>query len=152
MYVVQRVSCHVTVEYELVRKYQMAGGGTHRGTPLGKMPQLWPFDLLRRPLVAEAEEFVRQIGTHGYEPRTSIYEFKVWGPYTEKVGEPSDWKPEEGNHMIPKHQQRTAAKVWGYREDELSVELGCAFFVQGEFSIPASRGHVEEERGVLIVG
>ena len=149
--IAEPVTTKCVVDYELVLDCQTAGDRTHNGTPLGKFPELWPFDMLKRPLVRHAEEFVRQVRRHGFEPLTSVYEFKVWGPYTEKVGEMREWVPEEGNHLIPKEQRRTAQKVWGYRGDEFNLEKGCAFLIQGNFTRATNRGHVGEEDGVIYV-
>ena len=112
---------------------------------------MYPFDMLKRPLVATANEFVRQIGTHHWQPIAGVYELRVWGPFTEKVGEPHDWVPEADNPFIPKHEKRVATTAWGYSGDELPVDLGCVFFIKGLFTRAAKYGHVDEKRGLIVV-
>ena len=149
--ILETVTTKCVLEYELVRLCQVKGDRPHKGTPLGRFPELWPFDLLKRPLVEHAQEFVRQIAGQGFSPLTTVDQFQVWGPYTEKVGEPHDWIPEEGNHLIPRHERKTATTAWGYRGDELNVEKGCAFLIQGKFTRAARHGHISEETGRILV-
>lgn len=146
-----RISCRVTVEYELVRLFQARGGGVCRGKPLGRLPELWPFDLLKRPLVEEAQEFVRQVGLQGWRPLTPATFFEVWGPFTEKVGTPHDWVPEADNPFIPDHEKQVATTAWLYAGHELRVDKGCAFFIRGEFARKATLGSIDEERGLILV-
>jgi hypothetical protein len=147
--ITEEVTCHTTVDYELVRKYQQHGGGICRGRPLGRLPELWPFDMLKRPLVQEAQRFVDQVKTQGFEPLTSIYEFEVWGPYTEKVGDPQDWTPEADNPFVD--EPKTATTAWLYQDGVHNVEKGCAYLIRGRFSRAAKYGHVEEETGIIII-
>lgn len=149
--VAEAVQTKCVLDYELVERVHNAGGRPYKGLPLGTLPELWPFDMLKRPLVAHAEEFVRQIGLQGYRPVTNVEQFVVWGPYMEKVGELREWVPEAGNHLIPKHAQRTAQRVWGYRGDEFDWHKGCAFLIQGEFTRHARHGHVDEQTGSILV-
>src|SRR3990167_8197815 len=77
--IASEITCKANVSYELVKQWQIAmrqarRDPTLRGKPLGRLPELYPFDLLKRPLVAEAHEFVRQIGFHHWEPVASVYE------------------------------------------------------------------------------
>ncbi len=151
------IKCKVNVGYELVRTWQIAMRATRRnpkleGTPLGLLPELYPFDQLKRPLVAEANEFVRQIGTQGWQPLTPIYEFKVWGPFAEKVGVSHDWVPEADNPFIPEHEKQVATTAWLYGGDELPpAAMGCAFFLEGLFNRAASHGFVDERLGIIVV-
>lgn len=149
--VFERVQTKCTLDYELVRLCQEKGDKPHKGTPLGRFLELWPFDMLKRALIDHANTFVSQIGMQGFVPLTSVYEFRVWGPFTEKVGAMRPWVPEEGNHTIPRHLQRTAQKVWGYEGDEFNFDKGCAFIIAGDFTRKASLGHVNEETGVIVV-
>lgn len=146
-----RLTCHVTLDYELVKHLQMAGDKPHRGTPIGQMRELWPFDALKRRVTSEAERFISQVRSQGYIAAEPAESMVLWGPYTEKVGQPEDWVPEAGNHTIPEHERKTATKAWGYRGDELSVDKGVAFLINGRFTRKASLGSVSEENGVLIV-
>ena len=95
--------------------------------------------------------FFPELGETACEPLTSIYEFQVWGPYMEKVGEPKTYLPEEGNHLIPTWAQRKAHRVWGYAGDEFNWEKGCAFIIVGEFTRAAKHGSVSEETGGMAV-
>lgn len=149
--VASKVTCHAVIDAELVQLVQRYGFKAHRGTPLGKLPELWPFDLIRRPLLAEAQRFIDQIATQGYVAMSGPHAFRLWGPYTEKVGAPQTWTPEAGNDFIPKHEQREAVKAFGYRGDEFDFRKGCAFLIQGEFTRKANLGHVDETTGVLLV-
>lgn len=154
--VAQTITVRVRLEYELVRKWQFAQRQAKRnpkleGVPLGRLPELYPFDMLKRPLLEEAQEFVRQIGTHGWTTTRAISEFRVWGPFPEKVGESHDWVPEADNPFIPKEDKKVATTAWLYRSDELPVDKGCAFFIKGQFTRAAKHGHVEEERGIILV-
>src|SRR3990167_2502472 len=145
--IASEITCRANVQFELVEKWQIAMRNAHRdpklhGNPLGLLPELYPFDLLKRPLVEEANEFVRQIASHHWMPVTDIYSFEVWGPYTEKVGTPHDWVPEEGNHTIPKHERQVATTAWLYSGDELPIKFGCVFMIRGLFTRAAKYGHV----------
>mgnify|MGYP001606223412 FL=1 len=147
----QKVHTKVTVDEELVRLCHLHGEKPYRGRRLGRLPELWPFEMLKRPLIEHAHKFVRQIGAQGFKPVTSVYEFQVWGPYTEKVGEIQSYVPEEGNHLIPPAQRRKAVRVWGYQGDEVRWDKGAAFLIVGEFTRAAKYGQVSEEEGKIIL-
>ena len=154
--VASTISCRVNVGYELVEKWQIAMRAARRnpkleGKPLGLLPELYPFDMLKRPLVDEANEFVRQISTHHWLPTTSIYAFETWGPYMEKVGESHDFVPEADNPFIPEHEKQVASTVWSYSGDEAPIDKGCVFFLKGVFTRSAKYGHVDEAKGLIIV-
>lgn len=141
----QDITTKVVVDYELVQRCQAYGDKPHKGTPLGLFPELWPFDMLKRLLVEQAHKFVRQIALTGFVAVGDVYSFRLWGPYTEKVGAPQTWTPEAGNHTIPKHQQRTAQKVWGFRGDELNFDKGCVFLIQGTFDRAAKHAELGDD-------
>ena len=145
----ETVATKCVLDYELVQTVQNHGGRPLKSEPLGKLPELWPFDLLKRPLLEHAEEFVRQIGKQGFEPLTNVHQFLVSGPFSEKIGEPRQWTPEAGNHLIP--HPRQAERVWGYRGDEFDWHKGCAFLISGVFSRNARHGFVDEQTGKVIV-
>lgn len=147
----ESVQTKCVVDYECVLLCQQHGWQAAHGVPLGTLAELWPFDLLKRQLVAHAAEFVRQIKPNGFDPVASIYSFKIWGPYMEKVGEIKQWTPEAGNPLIPKHEQRKAVQVWGYQGDEFDFNKGCAFLIQGDFTRHARHGHLDEETGRIFV-
>ncbi len=152
----QDITTNVSVEYELVKKWQIAQRNAGRdpkvkGVPLGLMPELYPFDLVKRPLVEQANEFVRQIALKGYSPTTDIYSFEVWGPYTEKVGAYREFVPEADNQFIPVSEKKTAMATWLYGGDETRIDMGCVFRLKGLFTRKANLGYVEEKTGVLIV-
>jgi hypothetical protein len=154
--IAQTITCRVTLEYELVRTWQDAMRAAHRspklhGMPLGLLPDLWPFDALRRPLMEQATEFVRQIGLQHYEPTQPVTAFEVWGPYSEKVGTPRDFVPEEDNPFIPKSERKTATTAWLYGGNESPIHFGCAFLIQSEFTRKARYGHETDREGVIVV-
>mgnify|MGYP001562051998 FL=1 len=145
------IQTKVTVDDELVQLCHTYGERPYHGIALGRISSLSPFQMLKQPLLAHAREFARQLSTQGYEPAADVTEFKVWGPYMEKVGKIKTWVPEEDNHVIPKHLRREAASVWGYGSNELRWDKGCSFIIVGKFQRPASYGHVDEESGVIRV-
>ena len=147
----ERVTTKCVVDYELVRLCQDKGMGVCKAKPLGKMLELWPYDRLKRILIDHTRLFTEQIATQGYHALTGIYEFRVWGPYTEKVGTPHDFVPEADNPFIPASERQTATTVWGYQGDEMSFDKGCVFIIQGRFTRHAKYGHVEEETGVIVI-
>lgn len=147
----ETVQTKCVLDYELVRLCHQHGDRPHKGDPLGTFPELWPFNALKRPLIEHAREFVRQIKTQGFEPLSDVYAFKVWGPFTEKVGDIKTWTPEEGNHTIPKHEQRKAVRAFGYRGDEFDFNKGCAFVIQGEFVRNTKHGSIDELTGRIYV-
>ena len=147
----ETVMTKCVLEYELVQLVQNAGVKPLDGQPLGKLMELYPFDMLKRPLLEHAREFVRQIASKHYVPLTNVEQFLVWGPFSEKVGPLREWTPEAGNPVIPRHKQRSAERVWGYRSDEVDWARGCAFLIRGEFTRNARYGAVDEQTGVVIV-
>jgi len=147
--VVETVGTKCVLDYELVQAVHNAGGRPFKSEPLGKLSELWPFDALKRPLLKHAEEFVRQIGTQGFQPLSNVHQFLVSGPFSEKVGEMQQWTPEAGNHLIP--HPRQAQTVWGYRGDEFDWHKGCAFLITGRFTRHARYGHVDEWTGMVFV-
>lgn len=149
--VIERVHTKLTLDDELVQVCHRHGDKPHRGTALGQLPELWPFDMLKRPLIAQAETFVEQIGGQGYIPATSIYEFEIWGPYMEKVSEPTQWVPEADNPLIPDWAKKKAHKAWGYQGNELRFDKGCTFIIVGQFFRAAKHGHISEETGGILV-
>ena len=147
-----KITCHALIDSELVELVQRYGFGTKKDIPLGKLPELWPFDLIKRPLITEAQRFIDQVATQGYIAQTGPYAFRLWGPYMEKVGTPQDWTPEAGNDFISKQaQQRKATRVFGYQGNEFNLSKGCAFLIQGEFTKKGSLGKVDEQTGVVLV-
>lgn len=147
----ETVTTKCVLEFEQVQLVHNHGGKPYRGIPLGTLPELWPFDLLKRPLLDHAREFIKQVKTHGFHPLTSEYEFKVWGPFSEKVGEIKEWVPEADNPFIPEAHKQKATSTWLYRGDEFNWERGCAFLIKGDFTRYAGTGHVDEQTGVIIV-
>ena len=147
--ILESITTRCTLEYELVELCQRHGGRVSRGKPIGLLPELWPHDLMKRALIEHAEEFARQIKGQGFEPQSGVYAFKLWGPYTEKVGQPREWVPEEGNPLIS--QPRKAQQVFGYRGNEFDWNKGATFLIQGNFTRAAKHGHVSEENGVIWV-
>ena len=152
--IAQHVQCKVVLEYEMVRDWQtaMRAAGrspTLRGKPLGLLPPVYPLDAIKAPLMREASEFVYQIGLQGFESTQHITSFEVWGPYSEKVGTPRDWVPEEGNDFIK--EKKTATTAWLYGGNESPIHLGCAFFLRAKFTRKASYGHETDKEGIIVV-
>ena len=147
--VAETITTKIVLDHDLVQAVHDAGGRPCKAEPLGLLPELWPFDALKRPLLEHAKEFVRQVGGHGYQSLTNVEQFLVWGPYSEKVGDIAPWVPEEGNHLITN--PRTAQRVWGYQGDEFNWERGCAFLIQGTFTRHARHGHVDADTGRIYV-
>lgn len=144
----ETVGTKCVLPYELVQRVHDAGGRPYKAVPLGTLPELWPFDALKRPLIAQAREFVRQISGQGFRPLTNVEQFLVWGPYSEKVGDMREWVPEAGNHLIAN--PRTAQQVWGYQGDEFNWHMGCAFMIQGTFTRHARHGHVADDGRIIV--
>lgn len=152
--IAQHVKCKVVLEYELVKDWQtaMRAAGqspTLRGKPLGLLPSMYPMDAIKQPLMREAIEFVYQIGLQGFEPTQHITSFEVWGPYSEKVGTPRDWVPEEDNPFVK--DKKTATTAWLYGGNESPIHLGCVFFLRAQFTRKATFGHETDKEGVIVV-
>ena len=145
------VQTKVTVDDDLVQLCHSFGERPFRDQPLGRISDVYPFVMLKKPLLEHAREFSRQVRSQGYEARTPAEEFLAWGPYMEKVGEVQEWIPEEGNHVIPAHLRRKAVRAWGYRGDEFNWNKGASFIIVGSFQKAAALGRVSEETGVIIV-
>jgi hypothetical protein len=150
----------------LVLTCQRMGDKPHRGTPIGKIPELYPRDALKRLALSETKTFIRHMKNQGYEAQEAPTEMELWGPYREKMdmgkgGSVVNW--EEGNPTIPQGHWGTAAHgVWtpdsklGPRKldpttvrDHRDWKRGVVFLVRGKFL--ATHGHQEEKTGETIV-
>src|SRR3989304_5448448 len=69
---------------ELVMRCQRAGSGVYRGTRVGQLPELYPYDALKRQVVGQAKTFLRHMRSQGYEPTQAETELELWGPYRER--------------------------------------------------------------------
>lgn len=143
------VATKCLLDWDLLELCQRHGARPNRGDPLGTLPELWPFDMVKGQLLNQAREFRSQIGKKGYEALTDVYAFNVWGPYMEKVGEIRPWVPEADNPFVA--EKRTAQRVWGYEGDEFNFDKGCVYQIVGKFLRRASEGHIGEEDGVIYV-
>ena len=50
----ETVTTKCVLEFDQVQLVHNHGGKPYRGTPLGRLPDLWPFDLLKTPLLEHA--------------------------------------------------------------------------------------------------
>lgn len=160
------LTCKFPVDTELVLDCQRLGARPHKGTLIGKMPELHPFVQLKNHVMSQAKEFVRHMKSQGYEPQQAETEMELWGPFREKM----DWGKatqlvnfEEGNPFIPQGHFGSAAHggwqhdgVIGPRvldrdllRDHQDWRWGVIFIVRGHFL--ATRGYESEDTGGLIV-
>ena len=153
------------VDPELVVRCQQAGDRPHRGTRVGKMLELYPYDVLKRLATAQAKTFLRHMRNQGYEPLQAETELELWGPFRERLdtSKAADLKNfEEGNHLIPQgHWGSAAHGVWrhdlvrGPRQLDVTTlghrdwRFGVVFMLRGKFL--ATGGHREETTGTLLV-
>lgn len=159
------LKCRFRADPELVLLCQSLGEQPHKGTPIGKMKNLYPFEALKRQAMDEAKMFVRHMRKQGFEPMQAESEMELWGPFAEKVDMSKGASLENfeaGNHLIPQGMYRTRAHgAWkpdgkGPRRltkqmlDEPRYGKGASFYIRGRFL--ASHGKEEEATGTLIVG
>ena len=156
--------CKIRVDPELVLLCQSHGDRPHRGTRIGRMKELWPFESLKRYLLEQTKEFFRQMRSRGNDPLQSETEMEVWGPFQEKadISNTRLINIEEGNPFFPDGrwvadnrgtirleskgpQQMTRDKVL----NSLNWERGAVFLVRGRFI--ATQGYREESTGVVLV-
>ncbi len=154
------------VDAELVLRCQRAGDQPHKGTIIGKMLELYPYDVLKRIVLGHTKTFLSHMKAQGYVPQQPETEMELWGPFREKLdmSKSADLvNIEEGNHTIPEGRYVTAARgVWGHdgvkgpREldkrtllDHRDWQRGVFFSVRGRFL--ATKGKREEATGTLIV-
>jgi hypothetical protein len=151
---------------DLVLTCQRCGDAPHRGTPIGKIIELWPRDALKRLAISETKTFIRHMKNQGYEAQQAPTEMELWGPYREKMDMRKGGSLvnfEEGNPLIPQGRWGYAAHgVWNHDlevgprkldpkrvRDHRDWKLGVVFLVRGKFL--ASHGHQEETTGETIV-
>ena len=151
----------IRVDAELVLKCQNAGMGRLRGKPFGKIPALYPHSALKEAIQEQAMTFLHHMRLQGFEPKNTVYELEVWGPYREKVDMGANYvNIEEGNPFFPDgrwaHAQKSAAVAQkGTMElsrdllDHPDMKRGVHFIVRGLFL--AEHGKEEEATGTLIV-
>ena|SRR3990167_991312 len=152
-----RLSCKFVVEDDLRRACQALGNeSTYRGVPVGTISTMHPWGALREIALREAQQFVRHMADQNYDLLGDVTELALWGPYMEKIDhsrshefviqDGSDWEQVVGKKPLERH---NAVSGFGYRENEVRFDLGAAYLLHGQFL--ARYGHLEEERGVLIV-
>ncbi len=162
------LNCKFKPDPELVLKCQAAGMRPLKGTPIGKISNLYPIDTFKRTAMEEAKTFVGYMKQQGYSPREAESEMEIWGPFRESVDMSKGASMEnfeEGNDLIPEGKWRTKAhSLWAppdsnrgprvlNKEEVLhsqDYKRGLAFIIRGKFL--ASRGHEDEETGTLLVG
>jgi hypothetical protein len=160
------LTCKFKVDSELVLKCQRMGDKPHRGTPIGKIVELYPYDQLKRIALSQAKTFVRHMRTQGFEPQEAESAMELWGPYREKLNMAKGASLvnfEEGNPLIPQGHHGSAAYggwehdlVKGPRaldrntvRDHRDWKQGVVFLIRGSFL--GTRGHREETTGTTIV-
>ena len=160
-YVPDTLVCRVKPDPELVMLCQQKGEGVHRGTPLGKLKAMWPFDGLKRALTEEATTFVGHMAKQGNQLQTSIYEIEVWGPYRDKPMGAEEVNIEAGNHLVPDGKFAFAPKgAWqpetlGPRRitqsllDRGDFRHGICYRLRGKFL--KTRGKQDDITGVVIL-
>ena len=156
------LACKIKVDPELVLLCQEHGDRPHKGTRIGRMKELWPFESLKRHLLEQTKLFVKHMRSQGNDPLQSETEMEAWGPFREKadVSNSRLVNIEEGNPFFPDGRWVAAnrgAMVATKGPQELTREKilssdwerGAIFLVRGRFV--ATGGHREESTGTLIV-
>ncbi len=150
----------------LVLTCQRMGDRPHRGTPIGKISELYPRDALKRLALSETKTFIKHMKNQGYTAQEAETEMELWGPYREKMDmgkRDALVNFEEGNPLVPDGHWGSAARgVWGHdgitgprQLDPKTVKNhrdwthGVVFLVRGKFL--ATHGHQEEKTGITIV-
>lgn len=151
----------IRIDAELVLRCQNAGMERVKGVRLGTLSSLYPQAALKAQIQGQATTFLHHMRLQGYEPKHSVYELEVWGPYREKVDMGANYvNIEEGNPFFPDgrwaHAQKAAAQAQkGPMElsrdllDHPDMKRGVHFIVRGLFL--ASSGREEEATGTLLV-
>ena len=160
------LTCKFPVDTELVLDCQRLGARPHKGTLIGKMPELHPFVQLKHHVLDQAKAFVRAMKSKGYEPQQAETEMELWGPFREKLDMEKASQLvnfEEGNPFIPQGHFGSAA-YGGWQHDGVvgprvldrnllrnhqDWRRGVVFIVRGNFL--ATRGYESEDKGGLIV-
>ena len=154
------------VDLDLVLTCQRVGDKPYRGTPIGKIPELWPREGLKRTILGYAKTFIRHMKAQGYEAQQAETELELWGPYREKMDMGKGGALvnfQEGNPLVPQGHWGTAAHgLWehdgitGPRQLDPKVakghqdwQRGVVFLIRGKFL--ATHGHREETTGSTIV-
>ena len=160
-YVTDLLVFKIKPDAELVALCQQKGAAVYRGTPIGQMQSLWPFDGLKRAVIEEAETFVRHMAAQGNMLQTSVYQMELWGPYRDKPTGVREVNIEAGNPYVPDGKWAFDSKgTWapdetGVREvtkdllDREDFRHGICYRIRGEFL--KTRGHQEETTGVVIL-
>lgn len=159
------LTCKFPVDTELVLDCQRLGSKPHKGTIIGKMPELHPFVQLKNHVLVQAKAFVRAMKSQGYIPQQAETEMELWGPFREKVDLAKASQLvnfEEGNPFIPQGHFGSAASG-GWQPDGvtgprvLDSDLlrnhrdwrwGVAFIVRGTFL--ATRGYENDTGGWVV--
>ena len=154
-YVPDLLVCKIKPDPELAMKV-----GIHRGTPIGKISELYPLDLFKKSVVEEAQKFIYHMTQQGNELQTSIYEMELWGPYRDKPTGSREVNIEEGNPWSEDKFAFTSKGTWqpetlgpqNLTRDTLErgdFRHGVCFRIRGKFV--KTRGHQEETTGVVIL-
>jgi len=160
------LTCRFKVDPELVLKCQRFGGQPHKGTPIGKIGESYPFDAFKRKAMEEAKTFIHHMEIQGNRPQEAPSEMHLYGPFRNQMDMSKAHQMEnfeEGNHLVPQGKWRSKAHgAWepdgqGPRAldptrvlDDPDYKHGIAYFIKGKFL--ASHGKESDETGTLVVG
>lgn len=158
------IVCKIRVDPELVLLCQEMGQQPLRGSPIGKMMGLYPFDLLKNQAMDEAKTFTGHMRRMGNRPLQAESEMEIWGPYREKLKLAKGLvNIEEGNHTLPEgrwafgdysgwtHDGQQGPRQIKREEvlDSPDWKNGVIFLIRGRFE--ATRGKQEETTGTVLV-
>ena len=154
------------VDTDLILQCQRYGGGRYRGKPIGKLPELYPQDRLKRQAVEICKTFIQHMKLQGYEAREPATQMELWGPYREKLDMSKAHQLtnfEEGNPFIPEGHFGHPMSGWAHDgitgprtldtnllRDHRDWQLGAFFIIRGKFI--ATKGTEEETTGTVLVG
>lgn len=160
-----RLVCKFKVEPEIALRCQQLGGKPHRGSPIGKIVDLWPHDQIKRIALSQAKQFVGHMKNQGYAAQQAETEFELWGPYRERV----DISKGTGLVNFEAGNPTKPDGVWGFAAtgmtqadtrgpqvlDRRAVlenqdhQKGVVFMIRGQFL--ATRGSKDDATGTIIV-
>ena len=148
-YVPDLLVCKIIPDQELALKV-----GVHKGTPIGKISELWPHDRFKKSVIEEAQKFVYHMNQQGNELQTSIYEMELWGPFRDKPMGFQEVNIEEGNPWQEDKYAFTTKGAWqpdtlGNVERNVLEKHGACFRIRGKFL--KTRGKQDESTGVVIL-
>ena len=154
--------CKFRPDPELVLKCQKMGGKPFRGTPIGKVKDVWPFSLLKRIALEEAKTFIGHMKNQGHIASQNPDAMELWGPFKEKPTRGGLVNIEAGNPLVPDGRWAFDSKgawrppVRGPQTlnkeqilDSPDWKLGVAFLIRGRFE--STRGYQEDSTGIVLL-